>query len=152
MLNALAPYKPWKTFLTAVSLSVGILPAVAFPAMADHGVIIQRSRPLRQAPAPAVGNMIYGSPIPAPMPVNPTTGHSIRRSSRYDDSYYQPRRRDRTIERSTLINPTIVDSDISDSVLINPTIIRDRHSHRRYDYHQRRIYSPSRGVQIRIGY
>jgi len=150
MLNDLVPHKHWKTLFTAVTLGVAILPAVTFPAMADHGVIIQRSR--RQAPTPAIGNMIYGSPIPAPMPVNPVTGSSIRNSSRYEGYYDYPRQRNHTIERSTLINPTIIDSDISDSILINPTIIRDRDSHRRYDYDQRRVYSPSRGVQIRISY
>lgn len=151
MLNVLAPHKHWKSLLTALTLSMAIFPAVSFPAIAEHRVIIQRTR--REAPSPMIGNMIYGSPIPAPMPVNPITGTSLRHSTRrYEDYYDYPRRSDRTIKRSTLINPTIIDSEISDSILINPTIIRDYDSDLYYDYDGRRVYSPSGGVQIRIRY
>lgn len=105
---------------------------------------------------------IYGSPIPAPIPVNPVTGQPCAFSS--DGSSYQ---RDRdytryrkpirgTIRDSTLINPTIIDSTISDSVLVDPVIIDTPRSTRRRSqsgrvYIQRsEVIDRSSGIRIRI--
>jgi hypothetical protein len=138
--------------LTGLVVGMAFVPSLISPAAARPRVIIRLGDSVRQ---PAPSTYIYGSPIPAPVPVNPVTGHVQRydrdaygRPSRRDYSNYGFYRRDRgiyddrrgiyrgRIEDSVLVNPTIVDSEIEDSVLINPTIIdqnrRYYRVHRRY--------------------
>jgi hypothetical protein len=69
---------------------------------------------------PNVGNFIYGSPIPTPIPVNPTTGLTPSRSHGY---YYPPYRQH--LRNSTFVNPVLVNPRIRESTLINPVIVRD---------------------------
>lgn len=111
----------------------------ALPMVADAQIV--RSRSSR-----STTNHIYGSPIPTPVPVDPTTGLSRSRSSSlYYNSDNPPRiykrsgRSRRDIRDSILVNPTIIDSRISDSVLINPRVI-DRGYGR--VIRDSRVYSP----------
>ena len=102
-----------------------LIGAVAAPASAQSVIIINDSTPYyRGNHNPTVGNFIYGSPIPTPVPVNPTTGHIPTQS------YFSKPRRSRTIHNSTFINP----------VLVNPTIIKSPRNQRRYRNSRRRGY------------
>jgi hypothetical protein len=70
---------------------------------------------------------VYGSPIPTPMPVNPSTGlMPSNTTTNYYYSYpansYPLRSR---VEDSTLINPTLINPRIKDSTIINPVIVND---------------------------
>ncbi|MFP4124712.1 hypothetical protein [Coleofasciculus sp.] len=119
------------------------------------------ARPIQSSRCTSV---IYGSPIPAPVPVNPVTGRPCAFSSggsssrnyrdRDDYRYKEPIRG--TIRDSTLINPTIIDSTISDSVLVDPVIIDTPRSTRRRSYSGRvpirrsDVINRSSGIRIRI--
>jgi len=98
------------------------------------GNSIYYGNPIRVNQPPTVGNFIYGSPIPTPIPVDPTTGLTPSRSSGY---YYPPYRQN--VRNSTFVNPVLVNPTIRDSTLINPTIVRD--SWRRTPVRQRVIYN-----------
>jgi hypothetical protein len=77
-------------------------------------------------PYPGYTNWIYGSPIPAPMPVNPVTGSSVNSQFYHGYIITQPRRfkrSDRHINNSILVSPTVINSQFSNSVLVNPTIV-----------------------------
>ncbi|MEH2367139.1 hypothetical protein [Nostoc sp.] len=96
--------------MTLAVMGVSIAPASAQRAFGiDGGYGVRRS--------PSVGSFIYGSPIPTPMPVDPTTGLMIQRNNYRDYSYPQFRQ---NIRNSTPINPTI-----RDSTLVNPVIINN---------------------------
>ena len=71
---------------------------------------------------PRVNSFIYGSPIPTPIPVDPTTG--LIPNSTSDYSYSYPRMRQNVIN-STFVNPVLVNPTIRESTLINPVIVRD---------------------------
>lgn len=119
------------------------------------------ARPIQSSRCSSV---IYGSPIPAPMPVNPVTGRPCAFSSG-GSSYRNYRDRDNTryqkpirgtIRDSTLINPTIIDSTISDSVLVDPVIIHTPRSTRRgvrsgrVRLRRSDVINRSSGIRIRI--
>lgn len=55
----------------------------------------------------------------------------------HTNTYHRPNviRRSRSIQRSVLVNPTIINGNISDSILINPTIINQRRNYYRRSYH-----------------
>jgi hypothetical protein len=96
--------------MTLAVMGVSIAPAWAQRASAVDGADgVMRS--------PSVGSFIYGSPIPTPMPVDPTTGLMPQRNHYRDYSYPQFRQ---NVGNSTLINPTI-----RDSTLVNPVIINN---------------------------
>jgi len=99
-----------------------------------RGNSIYYGNPIRVNQPPTVGNFIYGSPIPTPIPVNPTTGLIPSRSSGY---YYSPYRQN--LRNSTFVNPVLVNPTIRDSRLINPAIVRD--SWHRTPVRQRVIYN-----------
>jgi hypothetical protein len=108
------------------ALSLGLLSLVTqvAPALANPVRIYYPTNGYQ--PYQGQSNWIYGSPIPAPMPVNPVTGSAV--NSQYYNGYIirQPRRYhrgDRQIDNSILVNPTLINSEVSDSVLVNPTII-----------------------------
>ncbi|EDX77302.1 hypothetical protein MC7420_439 [Coleofasciculus chthonoplastes PCC 7420] len=119
------------------------------------------ARPIQSSRCSSV---IYGSPIPAPVPVNPVTGRPCSFSSggssyrnyrdRDDYRYKEPIRG--TIRDSTLINPTIIDSTISDSVLVDPVIIDTPRSTRRRVRSGRvrirgsEVIDRSSGIRIRV--
>jgi hypothetical protein len=105
--------------------AAALIGAVAAPASAQSVIIINNSTPYyRSNPNPTVGNFIYGSPIPTPVPVNPVTGHIPTQSD------FSKPRRSRTIYNSTFVNP----------VLVNPTIIKSPRNQRRYRNSRRRGY------------
>ncbi|MEH2221671.1 hypothetical protein [Nostoc sp.] len=96
--------------MTLAVMGVSIAPASAQRAFGiDGGYGVRRS--------PSVGSFIYGSPIPMPMPVDPTTGLMIQRNHYRDYSYPQVRQ---NIRNFTPINPII-----RDSTLVNPVIINN---------------------------
>lgn len=103
-----------------------LLGALAAPASAQSVIIINNgSTPYYgRNHRPTVGNFIYGSPIPTPVPVNPVTGH-IPTRSRFSKPYRKQR-----VYNSTFINP----------VLVNPTIIKTPRNQRRYRNSRRRGY------------
>ncbi|MEQ8971001.1 MAG: hypothetical protein RIE73_11465 [Coleofasciculus sp. C1-SOL-03] len=116
------------------------------------------ARPIQSSRCSSV---IYGSPIPAPVPVNPVTGRPCAFSSggssyrdRDDYRYKKPIRG--TIRDSTLINPTVIDSTISDSVLVDPVIIDTPRSTRRrvrsgrVRIRRSDVIDRSSGIRIRI--
>ena len=90
---------------------------------------------IRVNQSPTVGNFIYGSPIPTPIPVNPSTGLIPSQTNYY---YSHPRVR-QNVRNSNLVNPVLVNPTIRNSTLINPTIVRD--SWRRSPGRQRVIYN-----------
>jgi hypothetical protein len=85
-----------------------------------RGNSIYYNNSIRENQPPSVNNFIYGSPIPTPIPVDPTTGLTPSRSSGY---YYPPYRQN--VRNSTFLNPVLVNPTIQNSTLINPTIVRD---------------------------
>lgn len=134
---------PKQRLLSALVVGVALVPSLVSPAAARPRTIFYSGRPGYQS---GVSTHIFGSPIPAPVPVNPVTGQierydrdSFRYGSyRLDQGRYE-RHRGRyrgRIEDSVLVNPTIINSEIEDSVLVNPRII-DRN--RRYQ-RVRRVY------------
>lgn len=142
--------QPWLTSLLSpltlgvTWLTLGIIPVAANP------LIIQ---------APSCSTVIYGSPIPSPVPMNTVTGQPCAFSgydypnynSSYNYGYNHPVRTTirGTIRHSTIINPTIIDSTISDSVLVDPVIINSPPSSRRVILHSDVIY-PSSEIRIWI--
>ncbi len=133
--------QPWlSSVITSLTVGVAWVTSSALP-VAARPLIVQSS---------TCSSVIYGSPIPAPVPVNPATGQPCSVSSpkyRDYDSIRTPIRG--TIRNSTLINPTIIDSTISDSVLVEPIIINSSRSNRRTVLRSRVIY-PSSEIRIRI--
>jgi hypothetical protein len=74
---------------------------------------------------------------------------------RQHQTYPQPPiNRSRTVRRSVLVDPTLVNPTITDSILINPTMIGDRptHHYRRYDrsHYRTRIHRGSSSDRILI--
>ncbi|MFE1747619.1 hypothetical protein [Coleofasciculus sp. H7-2] len=69
------------TALAPLTLGVTVLTGAISPAKAQ--LIIQQGVPTYGVPQQSVGSFIYGSPIPSPIPINPTTGMSDRGSSNY---------------------------------------------------------------------
>ncbi len=140
---------PTTQALAAAILSLAVLPITVLPALAR--TIIIQSAPVQISQTPRFH--IYGSSISTPVPVDPRTGRVQMRSNttnynyRYSNPrqvqqydpyrYYDPYDPDRSVssnrvERSVLVNPTIIDSDIYDSVLVNPVIIQqDQHPYPR---------------------
>ncbi len=72
------------TALAPLTLGVTVLTGAISPAKAQ--LIIQQGVPTYGVPQhgfpqPSSGSFVYGSPIPSPIPINPTTGMSDRGSS-----------------------------------------------------------------------
>ncbi|BAY17385.1 hypothetical protein NIES21_32220 [Anabaenopsis circularis NIES-21] len=117
--------------ITLVLMSTAIAPASA------QYIVIDRSNPFGVSQQPAVGSFIYGSPIPTPMPVDPSTGlipsgpiypqpiypKAIYPSTIYPD--YYPQVRHNRFNNSTLVNPTLINPIIKDSTIVNPVIINN---------------------------
>jgi hypothetical protein len=114
--------------LGAILLTAGGMPVKAQP-------VIVQSQPC--------GNVIYGSPIPTHVPVNPYTGRPCSVSS--PTIVVTPGRG--TLRNSTLINPTVINSTISNSVLVNPVIINSPRFPQRTLRRSTIIYNPAvRGI------
>ncbi|MDZ8084501.1 MAG: hypothetical protein RMY16_02740 [Nostoc sp. DedQUE12b] len=97
-------------------MTLAVMGVSIAPASAQRAIVIDGGYGVRQS-SPSVGSFIYGSPIPTPMPVDPTTGLMPQRNHYRNYSYPQVRK---NIRNSTLINPTI-----RDSTLVNPVIINN---------------------------
>lgn len=113
--------------ITLVLMSTAIAPASA-----QQVIVIDGNNPFGVSQPPAVGSFIYGSPIPTPVPVDPSTGLLPSRplyptplypSTIYPD--YYPRIRHNRFNNSTLINPTLINPTIRDSTIVNPVIINN---------------------------
>lgn len=76
----------------------------------------------------SVNSLIYGSPIPMPMPVDPITGFSVNPNT----NYLQQR-----------VNPTIVAPNVINqtNTLINPVIVNDSWQYPRVIRRSRTIYT-----------
>ncbi|WP_373526943.1 hypothetical protein [Nostoc sp.] len=113
-----------KATITLAVMGLTIAPASAQRVIVidgNYGVGHRCEAACRQT-SPAVGSFIYGSPIPTPMPVDPTTGLMPQRNN-YPDYYYPQIRQN--VRNSTLINPTLINPTIRDSTLVNPVIINN---------------------------
>ncbi|MDM9583345.1 MULTISPECIES: hypothetical protein [unclassified Nostoc] len=97
-------------------MTLAVIGVTIAPVSAQRAIVNDGSYGVRRS-SPSVGSFIYGSPIPTPMPVDPTTGLMPQRNHYRDYSYPQFRQ---NIRNSTLINPTI-----RDSTLVNPVIINN---------------------------
>lgn len=112
-------------YFLGFGVAIGLIGAVAAPASAQSVVIINGSTPYYGSNQnPTVGNFIYGSPIPTPVPVNPAMGH-IPTQSYFSQPYTQ-----RKVYNSTFINP----------VLVNPVILKSPRNQKRYRNLRRRGY------------
>jgi hypothetical protein len=125
-------FLPTSRFLSASLNLLVLVFAVAFAtnntsASAQQLIIIDREMPYQINQQPAVGSFIYGSPIPTPMPVNPSTGLMPRDTGNTYYSYPQIRQ---NVTDSTLFNPILVNPNIRDSTLVNPVIVNDVSRHR----------------------
>ncbi|MBD2498366.1 hypothetical protein BCD64_14690 [Nostoc sp. MBR 210] len=103
-------------------ITLVLMSTVITPASAQQVIVIDRSNPFSVSQPPAVGSFIYGSPIPTPMPVDPTTG--LLPSRTIYPNYYPQVRYDR-FNNSTLVNPTLINPIIKDSTIVNPVIINN---------------------------
>ncbi|MFH7024563.1 MAG: hypothetical protein ACHBN1_03985 [Heteroscytonema crispum UTEX LB 1556] len=111
-------------------LALGFIVALATtttPASAQQLIIIDRGAPYQINQQPVVGSFIYGSPIPTPMPVNPSTGLMPIDTGNTYYSYPQVRQ---NVTDSTLFNPILVNPYIGNSTLVNPVIVNDASRHR----------------------
>jgi hypothetical protein len=147
----------WLNYLLApLTVGVALVVSGAIPVTANPRIVQSKT----------CSSVIYGSPIPAPVPVNPVTGQPCSfsfnnyRDYNYRDYNYRDydygydnsaRNQVRgTIRNSTLINPTIIDSTISDSVLIDPTIINSSRYNRRVIIRSN-VIQRTPGITIHIG-
>ncbi|MBE9213440.1 hypothetical protein IQ247_12310 [Plectonema cf. radiosum LEGE 06105] len=127
-------------YFLGLGIAAALLGAVAAPVSAQSVIIINGgNRYYERNQHPTVGNFIYGSPIPTPVPVNPATGHIP--TQRY---FSQPHIK-RKIYNSTFINP----------ILVNPRIIKNYPrrnkpslSIRDRNYRQRRYHQPASRIII----
>ncbi|MEH2437278.1 MAG: hypothetical protein V7K25_24095 [Nostoc sp.] len=115
-------------------MTIGVMGVSIAPASAQRVIVIdggygarRRCEAACRQTSPSVGSFIYGSPIPTPMPVDPTTGLIPQRTHYYNYSYPQIRQ---NVRNSILINPTLINPAIRDSTIVNPVII-DNSWHRR---------------------
>jgi hypothetical protein len=106
--------------------------------VAAQSVVFNQEAPYRVSQPQMVGSFIYGSPIPTPMPVDPVTGFSVRRTP-LNSWNSTPTRRTGTVVNSTLVNPVLVNPTIRDSTLINPVILNSGY---------RRVNIPSRVIVV----
>ncbi|MGF1676060.1 MAG: hypothetical protein ACFCUV_20600 [Rivularia sp. (in: cyanobacteria)] len=119
-------------YFLGLGIAIAFISAVAAPASAQSIIIINGgNRHYERNQHPSVGNFIYGSPIPTPVPVNPATGH-IPTQIDFSQPY-----RTRKVDNSTSINP----------ILVNPRIIKN-YPRRARNYRQRRYRQPASRIII----
>ncbi|MEA5513764.1 hypothetical protein [Nodularia sp. UHCC 0506] len=102
-----------------IGIICSVISATITPVAAQRVIIINNTVRINQPPA--VGSFIYGSPIPTPMPVNPSTGLIPRRSSDRDYHSY-PVFKPNVNPNSGLINSTLINPIFRNSTLVNPVI------------------------------
>ncbi|MEH2199097.1 hypothetical protein [Nostoc sp.] len=96
-------------------MTLAVMGVSIAPASAQRAIVIDGAYGVRRLPA--VGSFIYGSPIPTPMPVDPTTGLIPQRTNYPNYSYPQI---GQNVRNSPPINPAI-----RYSTLVNPVIINN---------------------------
>lgn len=112
--------------LLGFGLAVALIGATTAPASAQVIIINGGGRDYyRDSHRPSTGSIIYGSPIPAPMPVDPNTGLLPNRSTY---KYYRRDRHDH-IRDNVFVNPVLVNPRIRNSTIVNPRIYRDSRYH-----------------------
>jgi hypothetical protein len=106
-----------------LGLTVALITAITAPVSAQQVIVIDNGGFSRINQQPTVGNFIYGSSIPTPIPVDPSTGLTPNRTHNlYPQLYPQVRQ---NIRDTVLVNPVLVNPKIRNSTLINPVIVRD---------------------------
>lgn len=101
--------------------------AIALTPMAIAAGVFQFSTPAAQANVSIV--IDRGISIQVGQPRTVQYGHPGQYNPYYSPNYY-PQRGQPTIQNSTLINPTVIDSRIENSTLINPIIIDSQNNNR----------------------
>ena len=138
--------------LTSLTLGMGLLVGLTVSAEAKP-LVIHRTTiiPTYSYPAPVLVN-------PTPVLINPTATQTHTNFKVYTPNVPTaiPNTRNvirgANIDNSTLVNPTIIDSQIDDSVIINPQIVLPHRRRRRYRSRGTSIYLGGDGLQIQIGY
>jgi hypothetical protein len=102
-------------------MTLAVMDVSVTPASAQSVIVIDGAYGVQRS-SPSVGSFIYGSPIPTPMPVDPSTGLMPQHNNFRDYSYPQLRQ---NVRNSTLINPTLINPAIRDSTIVNPVIINN---------------------------
>jgi hypothetical protein len=105
-------------------VTLALLATSVFPASAQQIIVIEQDHFVQVNPQPITGSFIYGSPIPTPMPVNPSTGLMPSNSD-----YFYPQIRQK-IQDPALVNRIFVNPTIQNSTLVNPVIVNTS-EHRR---------------------
>lgn len=120
--------KPSQPHWLGAGITLVLMSTAIAPASAQQVIVIDRNNPYGVSQPPAVGSFIYGSPIPTPMPVDPSTGLLPSSRTTYPSTIYPndyPRIRHHRFNDSTLVNPTLINPTIKDSTIINPVIINN---------------------------
>jgi hypothetical protein len=122
------------TTMLPITLGIALITSTAAPASAQS-VVVQGGEFSFGINHPSGGShFIYGSPIPTPIPVNPSTGLAPSSTyNSYPNSYptynsyprYNSYPGRSKIVDSTLINPTLVNPRIQNSTLVNPVIVNE---------------------------
>lgn len=110
------------TAIAPLTVGVALITAIAAPVSAQF-VLLNQGMPIGVVQPHAPASYIYGSSIPTPTLVDPTTG--LLPSTNYSNPGYSDPGRG-TVVDSTLINPTLVNPTIQNSTLINPVIVNDQ--------------------------
>ncbi|MEC4818711.1 MAG: hypothetical protein SAK29_36370 [Scytonema sp. PMC 1069.18] len=114
-----------------LGLTVALMSATTAPVGAQSVIIINRGTSYEHSQPPAVGSFIYGSPIPTPVPVNPSTGlipsrvYNTYPQRRYKGDYDRYPRQRYSVKDSTIVNPILVNPRVRNSTLVHPVIIKD---------------------------
>ncbi|MEH1921240.1 hypothetical protein [Nostoc sp.] len=79
-------------------MTLAVIGVTIAPAFAQRAIVIDGGYGVRRSPA--VGSLIYGSPIPTPAPVDPATKQNVTNSTPINPA----------IRDSTLVNPVIINN------------------------------------------
>lgn len=116
-------------------ITLALIGAAIAPASAQRVIVIDGTSGIGRQPA--VGSFIYGSPIPTPMPVNPSTGLMPSRSNFHYYSYPSVN------DRQYYSYPSIRQNELNNSTLVNPVIINNSWNRRPFRGESRVILQDS---------